>query len=216
MKAKAIKQAILLSWFTIAYNLIEGLVSIFFGISDEAISLAGFGGDSLIEVASASLVLWRFKGETGGGNEISLERERKATLYIGVLFLALAGITTITSIFQLATTQHPETTLPGLIISTFSLSYMFFLWQAKKRVAVELNSATMAKDADCSLACIKLSAVLFLGSIVYQLFPDLWWADSLAALLIAGFVGIEGKETIQAARSEHFQGGCGCVNKNRS
>ena len=210
---KAVKQAILLSWFTILYNLVEGIVSIYFGISDEAISLAGFGGDSLIEVASASLVLWRFRGETQGEITLALQREKRATLYIGYLFLMLAGITTVSSVFQVATFRRPDTTLPGIVISTLSLSFMFYLWRSKKKVSTLLNSATMAKDADCSLACIKLSGILFVGSIVYLLLPGLWWVDSIAAIAIAIFVAIEGVETVKAAKSDDFQGGCGCVSK---
>ncbi|VAX18208.1 hypothetical protein MNBD_NITROSPINAE02-773 [hydrothermal vent metagenome] len=206
-----IKRAILLSLFTIGYNLVEGVVSIYFGISDEAISLAGFGGDSLIEVGSAGLVLWRLESEVGRSAELSLRRERKATFGIGVLFIVLAVITLVVSAFQLATFSHPESTLPGLVIAALSLSFMFFLWSAKRKVAKLLDSATVMKDADCSLACIKLSAILFIGSLIFLLFPGLWWIDSAAAILLAIIIGKEGLETIQAARSDDFSGGCGCV-----
>ena len=65
MKTSLIRRAIALSWFTIGYNLLEGAVSIAFGVSDESVALAGFGMDSLIEVASAALILWRFRSEAG-------------------------------------------------------------------------------------------------------------------------------------------------------
>jgi len=57
----------LLTIFTIFYNLIEGLISIGFGVAEESKSLVGFGGDSLIEFGSAFLVLWHFGGEPGRG-----------------------------------------------------------------------------------------------------------------------------------------------------
>ena len=46
-----------LALFTIAYNLIEGLVSIWFGAKDEALTLFGFGIDSFIEVLSGVGIL---------------------------------------------------------------------------------------------------------------------------------------------------------------
>jgi divalent metal cation (Fe/Co/Zn/Cd) transporter len=210
MNSALIRRAIFLSWFTIGYNLIEGAVSIAFGVGEESVALAGFGVDSLIEVASASLILWRFRSEAHVGSEISIGRERKATLGIGILFLLLAAITLAASVFQLKAGSHPTTTLPGLVISAASLSFMFWLWASKRRVAAQLNSASIMKDAACSLACIKLSVVLFAGSLVFWTFPALWWADSVAALLLGILIGKEGWETVGAARHPEFSGGCGC------
>lgn len=204
------KRAIQLSWFTICYNIIEGLVSIYFGLEKESIALAGFGADSFIEVASAVAVLWRFKGEAGFSTPLALASERVATRIIGWLFVLLAAGTIAGSAFKLFQHGSPDTTIPGVVISLLSLSFMFYLWSAKKKVARALDSATMEKDADCSLACIKLSLVLLAGSAVYSLSPLLWWVDSAAALVIAFMIGSEGVETIRAAGREDFSGGCGC------
>ncbi len=218
-----IRKAVFLSWFTIIYNLIEGAVSIGFGVAEESVALAGFGVDSLIEVASAFIILWRFRSEseagTGtsvAGTGLSLERERGATLGIGILFLILAGITFSASVVQLLGRNHPETTLPGVVISSLSLSFMFWLWRSKKKVAIALNSAAMMNDAACSLACIKLSGVLLAGSLLFYLVPELWWVDSVVAILISGLIGKEGWDTVRAARSPEFTGGCcgGCEAKS--
>lgn len=205
-----VRKAILLSWFTISYNFLEGIVSIIFGVKDEAISLVGFGGDSLIEVGSALVVLWHFRGEAGQIKTLPLEQERRATFIIGTLFLLLAGITVIASSLQLISKSHPGTTLPGLIISTLSLSFMFYLYNAKKKVAIKLDSLTVMKDADCSLACIKLSAVLLIGSLIFLVWPTLWWVDSLAGIILGLLIGKEGFETIKALKKPNFSGGCGC------
>lgn len=214
MEEILIRRAVYLSWFTVAYNLIEGIVSIGFGAEDSSISLLGFGIDSLIEVASALAVLWRFRAETMLNKEVSLAKERLSTLTIGVLFIVLAIITAIGSVLQVARGKHPETTLPGVIISTISLSFMFYLWKAKLNVGRALNSATVIKDAACSFACIKLSVVLFLGSLLYAAAPSLWWADSIAALVLAYLIGREGWETVGTARQPDFKGGCGCADEH--
>lgn len=208
---RLITRVLWLSWFTIAYNLIEGVVSVGFGVAEESVSLAGFGLDSFIEVASALIVIWRFKGESGLGASLELERERRATLGIGILFLALALVTGLASGLQLWRQEHPATTIPGVVISALSLSFMFYLWNAKKKAGKALASPTVLKDAACSLACIKLSVTLFLGSLLFAIFPSFWWADATAGGVLALLIAKEGWETIQAARSEDFSGGgCGC------
>ncbi|MGK5088172.1 cation transporter [Bdellovibrionota bacterium FG-2] len=206
-----IRWTLYLAWFTIGYNLLEGVVSIGFGLNDESVALAGFGADSLIEVASAILVLWRFRGEAGQKEGLSINRERQTTLGIGVLFIFLALLTALASALQLKSGSHPSSTLSGLVISAVSLSFMFFLWQAKKKAARILNSATVRKDAACSLACIKLSIILFFGSLVYLEFPAFWWIDSVAGLGLALLIAKEGWETVRTARRPDFSGGCGCA-----
>lgn len=198
-----------LALFTLAYNLVEGLVSMGFGAAEDSIALFGFGADSFIEVGSALLVLWRL-GETSGCATTRLGRERRATLGIGALFLLLALGTSLASGLQLLTHRHPETTLPGAIISAASLAFMFWLWRAKRKAAIVLDSRTLEGDAACSLACIQLSLVLFSGSLAFLVFPALWWADGAAALILAAFIAREGLAMIRAARHPDFSGGCGC------
>lgn len=205
-----VARAIMLSWFTVAYNLVEGVVAILFGVGSDSIALAGFGADSFIEVFSATLVLWRFRSEEGAASALSTERERKATLGIGALFVLLAVLTAAGAVFQLREGRHPDTTLPGFIISAVSLSFMFFLWRAKTHVARALDSSTVLKDAECSLACIKLSVILFAGSLIFLIFPALWWSDAAAAALLAVLIGLEGAGTIRAALKPDFAGGCDC------
>jgi len=100
--------------------------------------------------------------------------------------------------------------MPGVIISLVSLSGMTWLWRSKQVAAAALDSRTLKGDAACSLACIQLSAVLFLGSLLFVFWPALWWVDSLAALVLCGFIAKEGIQGIRAASRPDFDGGCGC------
>lgn len=199
-----------LAWFTVLYNLAEGLVSMGFGWSDESMALFGFGADSFIEVGSALLVLWRLSGDEGGCASTRLKRERRAALGIGVLFVALALGTAAGALFQLASRQHPETTVPGLLVSAASLGFMFWLWKSKRAAASALDSRTLEGDAACSRVCIQLSLVLFAGSLLFLLSPSLWWTDAVAALVLAGFIAKEGLSGIRGALKPGFTGGCGC------
>lgn len=196
-----------LSAFTIIYNLIEGIISVYFGLEEDSVSLLGFGLDSFVEVASAIIVLMKLQSVDPDDN---LKNERRATFAIGVLFLVLSVNVFGNSLYQLFNKGTPDTTLPGVIVSLVSLSFMFFLWKMKEKVAVSLNSSTIKADARCSLACIKLSGVLLTGSLLYWLVPTLWWVDSAAAIIIGYFILREGIEMVQSSRKEEFKGGCGC------
>ncbi len=182
-----------MAYITIAYNVVEGTVSILFGAADDSVALLGFGIDSFIEVASAAVVLWRFVHEVDvGSTPLDSEREKNATKVIGFLFLILAAVVFIFSSQQILTLSHPVTTLPGLLISALSLTTMLFLWSTKLKAAKKLGSTTALNDASCTLACIKLSAVLFAGSLIYLVVPKLWWIDSAAAIALAVFIAQEG------------------------
>jgi divalent metal cation (Fe/Co/Zn/Cd) transporter len=199
-----------LAWFTIFYNLLEGLVSMGFGWADDSMALFGFGADSFIEVGSALLVLWRLRGDEVGCASERLQRERRAAMGIGSLFVLLALGTSIGAVFQLVSHHHPETTVPGLLVSVFSLGFMFWLWKSKQRAAKVLDSRSLEGDAACSLACIQLSTVLFAGSLTFLLAPVLWWVDAGAALVLSAFIAREGISSIRASMKPGFTGGCGC------
>lgn len=198
MYEEYIDKAVFLAWFTIIYNIIEGIISISFGISEGSIALAGFGADSLIEFASGGFVLWRFSHKTRVSQYLSKKREIQSTKGIGFLFIILAIFMFITSGYNLLNGFAPETTIPGVIISLISLLVMFFLYEAKVKAGNHLNSSTVLKDADCTMACIKLSAILFVGSIIYELNNNLWWADSVASMLLGVFIFQEGLYTVRS------------------
>lgn len=194
---------------TVVWNVIEGLVAMGFGWEEGSVALFGFGIDSWVEVGSACVVYWKLTRPSGCATT-QLGIERRATRIISVLFLGLAAATAFGAVAQLAAGGHPDSSLPALIVSGLSLGLMWGLWAAKSRTATELDSATLAMDAACSRACIELSLVLFVGSLVHVAWPALWWADAVAALGLAFLIGREGIEGIRATSREDFNGGCGC------
>jgi len=205
-----VSYALFLAVFTVAYNLIEGLVSMGFGWADDSVALFGFGADSFIEVGSALLIVWRLRAEGSGCASTRKRRERRAAAGIAWLFLLLALGTSLGALLQLAARSHPASTVPGLLVSALSLSFMYGLWRAKRRSAAALDSRALEGDAACSRACMQLSLVLFSGSLLFRIVPALWWADAVAALILALMIGREGWQMLKAARHADFDGGCGC------
>ena len=205
-----LRRARWLAWFTIVYNVIEAGCAITFGFSDESLALLGFGIDSLIESASAGLVLWRLSGGDSQDESThrSTNRERHAGFGVGSLLILLAVATIAGSAWNLSHRHHPDSTIPGLIIAGVSLSFMFWLWRSKRDTAAALGSAVLRSDAACALGCIRLSATLFIGSLLFLISPLFWWIDSGAAIVIAVLIFRDGYDGLRAAwRGE---AGCGC------
>jgi divalent metal cation (Fe/Co/Zn/Cd) transporter len=189
------------SWlavFTILYNLLEGLVSVFFGFSDEALTLFGFGMDSFIEVMSGVGILAMVLRIRQNPNTPRTQFERTALRVTGTSFYLLAVGLAVTAIYNLYTAHKPETTIPGLIISVISIAVMWVLVTGKRKVGRALESSPILADANCTMVCIYMSLVLLASSLIYQ-FTGFGFADSLGALGLIYFSYNEGKESFEKA-----------------
>ena len=204
-RTKLYKRAIVLAQITVFYNVIEGLVSVFFGLEDETLSLLGFGVDSFVEVISG-IGIWhmvqRMRRQPDGDPD---PFERTALRVTGSAFylltLGLAG----TAIVNLYRGHHPETTFWGIVVSLISILTMWVLIRFKMQVGVLLQSDAVIADAHCTRTCLYLSFVLLLASTGYAL-TGIGGLDSLGALGIAVFAFREGREAFQKARGK----ACAC------
>ena len=188
-----------LAVFTILYNLIEGLVSIWFGAGDEALTLFGFGIDSFIEVLSGAGILAMILRIRRNPGEPRTHFEMAALRLTGSAFYLLAAGLGITAVVNLISGHKPETSLPGIIISLISIIIMWALVTAKRRVGRQLNSAPILADANCTLVCIYMSLVLLAASLIYQL-TGFGFIDSLGAIGLIYFSIREGREAFEKAK----------------
>ena len=189
-----------LAALTIAWNVIEAVIAISAGIAAGSLALVAFGFDSIIEVLSAWVVVWQFRGELRGGYDE--DRERKALKAIAVTFFVLAAYVVFEAGRDLFFTdrQADESTI-GIVLAALSLAVMPTLAWAKRRTAVDLGSPTLRADAQETFLCAWLSAALLAG-LVLNAALGWWWADSLAALAIAGLAVKEGREAWEGDRCD--------------
>lgn len=190
--------ALWLAFFTIFYNLLEGLVSIFFGANDETLTLFGFGVDSFIEVMSGIGILAMVLRIRQNPETSRSQFERTALRVTGTSFYLLAAGLAVTAIFNIFSAHRPETTLPGLVISLISIAVMWALVMAKRRVGRTLDSAPILADANCTMVCIYMSIVLLASSLIYAV-TGFGFIDSIGALGLIYFSYTEGKESFEKA-----------------
>jgi len=203
-RARDVRRGVWLEYATVGWNLAEAAVSVAAGVAAGSVALVGFGADSLVEVSSGAVLLWRLRAEARDAGR--RERvERRALRLVGVCFLALAAYVAFEAIASLARHEAPEASAVGICVAALSLVVMPLLARAKRRVAARLGSRALASDSRQTDLCAYLSAIL-LGGLALNALLGWWWADPAAALLMTPLIVREGFE---ALRGETCCGG-GC------
>jgi divalent metal cation (Fe/Co/Zn/Cd) transporter len=194
-RAELVKRGILLEYFTIGWNLLEGLIAVGAGVIAGSPSLVGFGFDSFIESTSGAALLWRLRVDD---EETRERREQIALRLVGASFLLLAAYVAYDSITTLVWRELPETSYVGIALLIISLIVMPVLARAKRRVAVEIKSRALEADSKQTDLCVYLSAIS-LGGLALNAAFGWWWADPVAALVMIPIIVNEG---IQGLRGE--------------
>jgi divalent metal cation (Fe/Co/Zn/Cd) transporter len=181
---------------TMAYNVIEAGLALWFGAKAESIALVGFGLDSVIETAAAGVLLWRLQLETRGASPEQVEKaERRVHRFVGATFLALALYVFGQAGWMLVRQEAPSESLIGILLASASLVIMPFVSIGKLRAATAIGSPALRAEAKETLACSYLSFTLLLG-LGANASVGWWWADPLAALLMTPWLVKEGLEGV--------------------
>jgi cation diffusion facilitator family transporter len=189
-----------LEWFTVAWNVVEGVVAIVAGLLTGSVSLFGFGADSFIEVISAIALLWRLR--KAGPNASAEERgeaERRALYLVAATFFLLAAYIAYEAAGALLSGEGPEDSTVGLVLSVVSLLVMPALAYGKQRTGREMGSEALEADAVETWVCSYLSLAL-LGGVGLNAGFGWWWADPVGALAMLPVIVWQGWETLGEAR----------------
>jgi divalent metal cation (Fe/Co/Zn/Cd) transporter len=192
-----------LEYLTIAWNGFEAAVALVSGLLAGSIALVGFGLDSVIETASAVILLWSLR--TQPDRAIRARRERMAHRLVGATFVLLGSYVALDSVYALWTRAQPQRSVAGILITVAAVVVMPLLARAKRRVAQQLGNRALAADSRQADFCAYLSAIVLLGLGVHSLF-GWWWADPLAALAMVPIIAREGVQGLRGRGCEN----CAC------
>lgn len=196
---RLIRRAKLLSWASLGWMTVEGVVAIAAAVAAGSIALLGFGIDSAIEGIASVVVIWRFTGS----RRLSERAERRAQKLVAISFFLLAPYIAQDAIRTLVSGIHPSTTWVGIALSISSLALMPLLGRAKQRVGARLGSAATAGEGAQNLLCAYMAGGVLIGLLANTLF-GLWWVDPAIALAIALLALHEGRESWEGE-------GCACA-----
>ena len=200
-RAADIKFALLLTYITIGWMTIEGAASLLLGWASKSLLLEAFGIDSVIELFSGFVLLWRLRVEAtcAASTERAEEVERRASRYVGYSLYVLVGYVVLSSGYGLFVAKRITDTHEsawGILLGLVAKIGMPILAGYKLKIAARLNSRALRADAVESLTCGYLSIVLMVGLAATRVL-GWWWLDSVAALALVPFIAKEGREAIR-------------------
>jgi divalent metal cation (Fe/Co/Zn/Cd) transporter len=205
-RAKDLRLALLLTYITLGWMTVEGAASLLLGWVSKSLLLEAFGIDSLIELFSGGVLLWRLRVEASGtasaehveAVELRASRWVGYSLYLLVLYIVFnSGY----GLFIAKRITDTHESAWGILIGVVAKVGMPILAAYKLRVAARLNSPALRADAVESIVCGYLSIVLMVGLAATRIL-GWWWLDSVAALGLIPFIIKEAREAIR--------GGCEC------
>ena len=201
-RSHLVGRALRLEWLTAAWMLIEVAVAIGSGVAAHSLSLIAFGADSLIELVSAAVLLWRLHVELRQGAEFPEQVEHRASQIGSALLFALAAYVIVSAAYGLWRREGQEFSTPGLALTLLAIPVMWLLARTKMRLAEELGSPALRADAVESITCCYLSGIVVIGLLVQFLMQGWWWIDSAASLAIVVLLIKEGREAWEGKESE--------------
>jgi divalent metal cation (Fe/Co/Zn/Cd) transporter len=184
-----VQRARLLAWAGIGWHFVEFAIAVAAGIAASSIALVAFGIDSLIESLAGFVVVWRFAERRTDPHAA----ERQAQKLIAASFFVLAAYVSFEAVRTLAGGDRPEVSIVGLVLAAVSVPVMVVLARAKRRVGLDLDSGATVSESVQNLLCSYLSVAVLLGLGANAAF-GWWWADPVAALVIAAIALREGFE----------------------
>ncbi|TAL62555.1 MAG: hypothetical protein EPN88_13180 [Bacteroidetes bacterium] len=184
-------KALMLSYFTVGYNIIEGVVSIAAGIIANSIALVSFGIDSFIESFSGGVMIWRFRKHENLTEEQVEKMEQKAIKFVGYSFIILGLYVLYESGSKLYFQEKPDPSLLGIMIAVLSLIIMPLLAHMKHSTGKKLNSRSLVADSKQTYICTIMTITLLIG-LALNFFYGIWWADPAVGVIIALFLFKEG------------------------
>lgn len=192
-RAQLVEQAFRLEWLTAGWMMIEAAVAIGAGIVAHSLTLIAFGIDSIIELLSAVVLLWRLAVEIKHGKEFSEATERFASKIGGALLLLLTVYVVASAGWGLWSRTGQVFSTAGLIVAALAIPVMYLLAKAKLRIADQIGSRALRADAIESVTCGYLSLVVVVG-LLAELALNAWWIDSVSALALVPFLVKEARE----------------------
>jgi divalent metal cation (Fe/Co/Zn/Cd) transporter len=199
-RATDLRSGIQIEVITLLWMVIEMAVAIMAGIAAHSILLTAFGIDSLIELISGGILLWRLRIEGRGGDLESVERaEHRAAWIVAITLGLLCAYLLVSSVYGLISRSKPEGSMIGIGVSAAAILIMPYLAVTKRRIAKRIKSEALAGDATNSITCAYMAGTVLVG-LALNILLGWWWVEYLAALVFLVWLLRETMEAFEEGR----------------
>lgn len=207
-RARAIQAGVRIEVVTVVWMLVEAMVAIGAGILARSVLLTAFGLDSVIELITGGVLLWRLVMEARGRALARVERaEQRAAWITGVGLVLLCLYVVGSAALDVLAHHKAEASAVGIGLSAVAVVGMPLLARRKRAIAARIDSAALRGDAACSVTCAYMAGTLLVGLALNAAFRW-WWIDGVAALALLFWLIPEARDALEGAQAGH--GGCRC------
>jgi divalent metal cation (Fe/Co/Zn/Cd) transporter len=192
-RADPVEAALAVSWLTVAWSTTTGLASAAVGILAGSLSLAGLGVTVLIDVGSSLVLIWRFRHERDGGGSVE-HAERVAHRVASWALVGFAVVLAAQAIRALAAHDRPDASVVGVVLAGLGVGFLPLLARWKYAAADDVQSQALRADAHITAVGAAMAAVTLVGLVAVEAW-GWWWADGVAALVLAAVAlrqGVDG------------------------
>jgi divalent metal cation (Fe/Co/Zn/Cd) transporter len=199
-RVAAVRSGARLELITVVWMAAEAVLAIGAGIAARSVLLTAFGFDSVIELLSGAILLWRLSSEARGSDASHVEGvERRATVISAALLALLCAYLVFVGLGGILLQLHPSGSLLGVAVSAVAVIVMPALAWRKRQVNLVIGSPALRADIAETVTCAYMAAATLAGAGLNVAF-GWWWAEYAAALALLVFVVMEAREAIEAAR----------------
>ncbi len=206
-RGQAVRAGVRVEQLTVGWMTVEALVALTAGLLARSVLLTAFGIDSVIELVTGGVLLWRLSTEARGSLARIERAENRAAWVTGIGLVLLCLYIVASAGVGLWTHSRPEGAPAGIALALVAVVGMPVLARCKQAIAARLDSDALRGDAACSLTCAYMAATLLVGLVLTAAF-GWWWADSVTALAFLYWLQHEAREALDGARAG--RGGCRC------
>lgn len=186
-----LRRAVRLCAATVAWNVSVGGAAVVTAVATGSLSLVGFGVNAIVDSSVSALLVWRFRAEESGRADRAKRVEELALRVAGAAFSLVAIYVSVRAVRSLVVGDHAKSSLFGIAEALASLVVLPYLASAKYRLSAELGSGALRADSLLTVSGIALAALALAGLLLQRSF-GWWWADPVAALVIAAFLASQG------------------------
>lgn len=192
-RARLVTVALRLVVISVAFGALTGAVSVTAGLRDRSLGVFGVGLSVLADVTGSAVLIWRFRAERSQQAQ-SGQMETRAAIAVAAALAVVSAVLTVESVIALAAGSHPGTSTVALAVAGVSLAVLTPLAYAKRRLGSQLASPALKGDGALSAIGAATSLLALTGLALYSTL-GWWWADRIAALIVAAIAAIEAWQT---------------------
>jgi divalent metal cation (Fe/Co/Zn/Cd) transporter len=195
---------------TVGWNVLVGGSAVATALATGSLALIGFGVNAIVDSSVSALLVWRFWAEWAGHVARAIRIERIALRVAAAAFSVIAVYVLVRACVALVSGHRTASSVFGVVEASASLIVLPYLAISKYRLSERLGSPALRADSLLTVSGVALAAIA-LGGLLAQRELGWWWADPVAGLMIASFLGWQGVRALRDARQPDAREAIGLV-----